>query len=701
MSLLLLLFLGIGVILCQRIVNKSYKRSVYFTGTVVREEHLIEISVADESPKPSAQVPADLTAELHENWFPNYVFLVSPDQAKKVTSWSANLIVNPSDSSTQTISINDITSEVVACQKHGYRCLNVILPMDGSKLDQKLYIAISLAFIDELKPKPAVVVDAITAPVRLFYHSESLDPISAYETESSQTVYLLTSTSKSLRLKCPVGRKPEKLTGVPLPMDMKGFICSGTSENGPVEFHFESKDATMVRIRKLHRKFTYLPWINEVQVKESFEYVHEGPQPPESPSFLRMKFSRVMFMKKGNIEGLQVVPRVLIVVPKGARSLQVRDEVGIIWSERERRKVEEDLDAVQVPLRFPMIGGMSIEFDFYYTMNADDLIKPFKASSSPFKNLIQMPMFRTVLDVPVDDFKLTFVLPEDSGDIEYEMASSKPAKVLQRTFRTYFSTIGEKEISFEFKQMTREELEKGIAILFNYPFWAVFRKPMVIFSSLVFLILAVLYLNRIDLNLRISSNKKNKALNKKKIAEDSKRILSKFFDKRREILMNFEDLFAGNLNARASLKEKQNDLILKDQMDEQLKNIQNAIFEKIKSNCDSCADPQQTSMNAMALKRLYDDQESVCQKIFGIVSGFDDNEDEDATDDVDDFSANESRSRAFGSSASLNSKLMSRSESGDLMSQSKSNRTIIIDAYAKDALKIDSQVLLYEGKFLK
>ena len=663
----------------QRIVNQSYKRNVYFTGAIVREEHLIEVDVQDESPMPANNIPEDLITELHQNWFPNYVFLVPADQAKNVASWAANLIINPADSSTSTLPITEITAEVATCQKYGFRCLNVVLPMEGS-LHKKFYISVSLAFIDELTPKPAIQKD-MNVPIRLLYRSDSLEPVSVYQTVMSQTIFAITKKCKSLKLKCPVGRKPEKVAGTNLPMEMKGFVCAGNT-NGPVEFHYESKDTPMLRITKLERKFTYLPWSGEIQVKESYEYVHEGPKHPESPSFSRTDFTMIMQNSYGNLEGLQIVPRVLIIVPKSAKTLQVRDEVGIIWTEKTRNEVEDDSDVVQIPLRFPLIGGMSCAFDFYYTINAGDLIKPFKASSSPFKKLIQMAMFRTVFDVPVDNFKLTFVLPEDTADIEYEMATIKPVKVTQRRFRSYFTTTGEKEISFEFQKMTREDLEKGIAVLFNYPFWGAFRKPLVAFSSLVFLIIGALYVNKMNLSLQKKKQGKSKSSK-----SDLNTGLRNIFNKRREILMSYEDLIAGNMNTRPTVEQVKSDLKTKAQLDDQLVTLQNAIFEKIKNQ--TYPDQQRTAMNSMALKRLYDEQNELCRKILLQVC-----------ESLKNSSSNDSISsvKSSVSNISRNSVKMSQSGSADLLSTSHFNK--VIEELSKEAAKLDSQVSEYETKFL-
>ena len=103
---------------CQRIVNQSYKKSVYFTGAVVREEHMIEVDIADESSLLASNVPEDLATEIHQNWFPNYVFLIPPGQVNKVAGWKANLVSNSDGTDTATLSISEITSEMASCQRY-------------------------------------------------------------------------------------------------------------------------------------------------------------------------------------------------------------------------------------------------------------------------------------------------------------------------------------------------------------------------------------------------------------------------------------------------------------------------------------------------------------------------------------------------------------------------------------------------------
>lgn len=87
-------------------------------GSVTREEHLIQVSIEDESSMPNKELPADLAADLHNNWFPNYVFLIPPQQTENIAGWESHIVLNAQEGSNVIpLAISEITSEVKTCQK--------------------------------------------------------------------------------------------------------------------------------------------------------------------------------------------------------------------------------------------------------------------------------------------------------------------------------------------------------------------------------------------------------------------------------------------------------------------------------------------------------------------------------------------------------------------------------------------------------
>ncbi len=119
LSMLILAFaaaLGIfGVSQALSVVNQEITRTIFLTGEVVREEYVVRAKFADEPAQFHKDVPAELAAEIHENWFPNYVVVVPSASAKQLAGFDAAQI--EVGDTTIPLQINEITSEMQNCDK--------------------------------------------------------------------------------------------------------------------------------------------------------------------------------------------------------------------------------------------------------------------------------------------------------------------------------------------------------------------------------------------------------------------------------------------------------------------------------------------------------------------------------------------------------------------------------------------------------
>ena len=105
----------IGGTAALSVVNQDISRTIFLTGEVVREEQVIRAKFSDEPAQFSNDIPVELAAEIHENWFPNYVALIQPAEAKNLAGFDAALI--ESGDSTTPLRINEITAEMQNCEK--------------------------------------------------------------------------------------------------------------------------------------------------------------------------------------------------------------------------------------------------------------------------------------------------------------------------------------------------------------------------------------------------------------------------------------------------------------------------------------------------------------------------------------------------------------------------------------------------------
>lgn len=98
-----------------RVVNENVIRTIFLTGEVVREEHVISAKFSDEPHQFADDVPQELASEVHDNWFPNYIALVPPSAAKNLAGFDAAQI--DAAGVTNPIKIADITLEMQNCER--------------------------------------------------------------------------------------------------------------------------------------------------------------------------------------------------------------------------------------------------------------------------------------------------------------------------------------------------------------------------------------------------------------------------------------------------------------------------------------------------------------------------------------------------------------------------------------------------------
>jgi hypothetical protein len=108
--------LGIfGPIQALRVVNQDTSRTIFLTGEVIREEHVIRAKFSDQPAEFADNVPVELATEIHENWFPNYVAILPPSSAKQLAGFDAAQI--EAGDTTTPLRINEITSEMQNCER--------------------------------------------------------------------------------------------------------------------------------------------------------------------------------------------------------------------------------------------------------------------------------------------------------------------------------------------------------------------------------------------------------------------------------------------------------------------------------------------------------------------------------------------------------------------------------------------------------
>ncbi len=355
---------------------------------------------------------------------------------------------------------------------------------------------------------------------------------SPYQTEKQKTSFTLPRKFKLIKASCP---KPHSLDK-PASGSAAGTVQYSCGVYGkpvgpfetskePLRVQMTMNDIAFGTVESMHREITVLPWFNLVQVDEKWTIHHDG--------FQTEAFDRGLLLRAiGKNESVQYIWAWPFLMPKSAYDVEVRDENGKLTGQSQRgpsAQSPDSMDQLVVSPRYPLMGGWTYSFEFSYKL-------PFNRFHIAEKNIHQLmvPLYSMHFDMAIRKFTLRFNLPEDAEifDYSYGGVHSNQIEETSGTYKTYFSSKGEQYVELELKDIVKDHIGP-IVVRYSYPWWGIFRKPLIILLTAIIGIICFRLGTKFDLSISGRNSKSSPDSIKKDI-------YSKFKD-RREILANIDD----------------------------------------------------------------------------------------------------------------------------------------------------------------
>ena len=458
---------------------------------------------------------------------------------------------------------------------HGWRAAGVSLAVGKS-----VQLVIGWAKMHGLRPVPEV--NEQNEPLRVLLEDNAYF-WSPYKTMKQQTSMMVASKFVILSKECPRPNQLDKpVPGANVLPGMSQFICGVYNDVGPMEksrlrMHYIMPDTPMATMTNVDRHLTVLPWFNVLQVTEKIRLRHDGFKLKDG------KCSRSQFLRSIRDRNLnvQVIGMMPFLVPSAAYDVDVRDENGRLTGQVNRGAVPGfgHLHQINVAPRYPLYGGWSWTFEFSYKVPLSSVL-----SSSGANKQLTVPLFQTHFDLPIEQFSIKINLPEDAELIGIKSDEFKHLEPTVTRYKTYLSTKGELAVELLLENLVKEH-GQNIKITYAYPWWGIFRKPLVILLSLILAIIMFQLGSSIDLSLGRSTSTKARLL--------------KLFKERREMLCNLDDLLA-----KPTSKPAEKDAILK-----ALQSVTEEIMACLKAGGES-------AFNGVALRKLYEEHLTSVSAVF-------------------------------------------------------------------------------------
>ena len=254
----------------------------------------------------------------------------------------------------------------------------------------------------------------------------------------------------------------------------KGHLAFKASKFGPVSVEEWSQD------------WTVLPWFSSVHTQETLTLRNVAGALEQFDRVSLVELAQKQNM--GEAVDAPVLPLIPVSLPRESVGLVVKDELGILWGEHMQRNYMDRLVANITP-RYPIASGWKsfLSLSFYTKQKVRGAVK------------LQLPLGKTmVLDSPIKSLTACISLPEDAKyslffyirNVNLEHPYLVKFEQTRSTYRTYFTTKGEQKICLRAHSLTQEVLDTApLTVTFDYPWYGVYRKPIVAFCSLLFIVL--------------------------------------------------------------------------------------------------------------------------------------------------------------------------------------------------------------------
>ncbi|KAJ3070129.1 hypothetical protein HDU98_006829 [Podochytrium sp. JEL0797] len=343
-------------------------------------------------------------------------------------------------------------------------------------------VDIALVFTESVRPLPAVIGQN-DQQFLLFQFSAYFD--SPYDSKKQKTV-----------VRMPSGETIVNPTG-PEPFAKKGSVVSygpyediAALDSAPVSLHYKDNKPILVA-KSLQRDLELSHWGSNLDITEYYDLYHRG-------AALRDKlFSRVDFQFAQNTRASRsnVLEGFRVTLPPKAAHVYFRDDIGNVSTTNYRKSMIRD-SILDVRPRYPLYGGWKYNWHQTYDLPLNDYLKK---DTTTGRYLLQVKFMGSLSNVTIEDARLRVVLPEGALNVKVDLPFQADS-ITHGKFYTNFDSIGRPMITIQ-KNNAADEYAVNVQISYEYPTFELYRKPLVISTTLFGLLLFGIFYTRLDFSL--------------------------------------------------------------------------------------------------------------------------------------------------------------------------------------------------------
>ena len=376
----------------EPIINQQVKRSFYLNTAVIREELSIVVFY---DPTHSA---AGSHKEVH-----NYRLVIPPKVAEHFASGTATY-------ESMDLPLQETTGlkDTGACLPIGSRCFSLNLPRPLSASNPKAIFGIGLSYTNMLQARPSF--GSALDPNQVFFSSSPYF-FSPYPTLKQKASIIMAREVTAVRIKCPTPNHLESSPVANMPNAMEyncgvyNSIDSLHNKEDILSVQFTAPRLPLFHFENLERRIRVDLLRKVLVVEDNYVLFHDGHRPKEG-WFNKAEYVQRMMRQQEPGQILAVIP---MIVPAMASEVQVRDEVGLLTGNVQRRPAPSAPKAfhlLEIQPRNVLAGGWNLSWKLSYTL---PLAVYLEKTANGLR--LVLSLFELYHDVSIDRLSLSVTLP--------------------------------------------------------------------------------------------------------------------------------------------------------------------------------------------------------------------------------------------------------------------------------------------------
>ncbi|KAG4304201.1 hypothetical protein PORY_002382 [Pneumocystis oryctolagi] len=250
--------------------------------------------------------------------------------------------------------------------------------------------------------------------------------------------------------------------------------------------HYKYNEPITV-IKQLEREIEVSHWGNNIAVKNTYSITNAGVKLKEK--FSRIKWNQQLYYNTFHA----VISSLKINLKAGTRDTYHVDEIGIV-STSEFVSNPKNTHIIIKP-RYPVFGGWNYSCTVGWNLDLNRFLK--KKNSRIY--ILKIPFIEGPMNAYYENVSVNIILPEGSRILN--VISRIPISESRTSIhKTYMDVVGRTSIKLFSKNIIDTVSSEYIFILYDYPIFENFRKPLTVSITISLLFLISSFLKKFQIN---------------------------------------------------------------------------------------------------------------------------------------------------------------------------------------------------------